>query len=49
MTVTRLKREMPMSEFFDWVEFYNLTEGDADDGNLLKDDGGQALLKGFDL
>ena len=48
MTVTQLKREMPMSEFMDWVAYYNLI-GNSDDGNLLKDDGGEALLKGFGL
>jgi hypothetical protein len=47
MTVTRLQREMTMSEFFGWVAFYS--ERGADDLPKAKAPGEGISLHGFNL
>ena len=47
MTVGRLKKEMSMSEYFDWIAFYQLQSGESDNSAALED--GSAMLKEFNL
>jgi hypothetical protein len=47
MTVGRLKREMGMKEFADWVAFYEMNNAEPQKPNLL--DSPDALIGGFGL
>ena len=48
MTVTRLKREMTMSEYFGWVAFYGERE-QRENGKPTPRKGDGINLTGFDL
>lgn len=49
MTVTRMKREMSLSEFFGWVAFYRERD-EREKGQPRKPAAGEGIvLEGFDL
>ena len=47
MTVGRLKKEMTMREYMDWIAFYQMQSEDPDKPNMLNSE--QDMLKGFGL